>query len=214
MTAGRRASITPTRRSTRPRTYWLGDSFFVGGGSRYPGFSDLVHVAGTRLHAAEVVVDALGGTGYLARNKGARFPNYMTRLRRNLRRISPRPDVVVVGGSINDVRYGRARVRRAASRLFAYIAKVAPSTKVVAVPFTTRFPPPRGVEKVVQGVADAAREAPNVAYLPLPDRVARLEHHDRTYLARLQRSDGHPSPTGHTVFGRVIGDFLSHRLRR
>jgi lysophospholipase L1-like esterase len=206
--------------AARPSTriYWLGDSFFAGGGSRYPGFTDMVHVASARLGLDDVTVDALGGSGYVADNASARFPHYRIRANTSLRRDRAAPNVLVVGGSINDLQFGSGRVRAAATALFAYLARALPATKVVVVPFTPHYPVPANVREHDGAVLAAARAAPNVVgAFDLPARVQALADASGAAtplnLSALQRSDGHPTPAGHALYGRLIADFISKHVR-
>jgi hypothetical protein len=200
---GDRLSLPP--RPRRPSAYWLGDSYFAGGGSKYPGFSDLVHVAGARLGVDDDTVDALGGTGYIHDNAPAKFDDYLTRARRNLGPGRARPDLIVVGGSINDVDQSPRDVGAAARLLYAYLAKAVPSAKVFVVVFTPTYPVPANFAALNRAVLRAAAASPNVAgALDLPAREARAAH-------GLQGSNGHPTQTGHDAYGRLIARFIRAR---
>jgi lysophospholipase L1-like esterase len=203
--SGDRLALPPRPRG--PSAYWLGDSYFAGGGSRHPGFTDLVHTASARLRFQDVTVDALGGTGYLHDNGPARFEDYLTRARTNLRRGRAQPDVIVVGGSINDIGEQPAKVERAARRLYAYLASAVPRARVFVVVFAPRFPVPANFTALDRAVLAAAEESPNVAgALDLPARVARTS-------SRLQGPDGHPTQAGHDAYGRLIAAFIRARER-
>lgn len=206
-------------RSASPSVYWLGDSYVAGAGARRPGFDDLVHVASQRTGLTNVTVDALGGTGYLKTNASAKFPNYLARAKKNLRPGRATPDIIVVGGSINDGIYSTQQVRLAASALFAYLARAEPKAKVVVVPFTDAYPVPDPVQHAIDGVVAAARSAPNVVgVLDLPARV--LAQRGNTPMARLSSTlystivKLHPSPAGHMLYGQMIGRFIAKILRQ
>ena len=206
-------------RSVTPSVYWLGDSYVAGAGARYPGFDDLVHVASRQAGVTDVTVDALGGTGYLKRNLGANFPDYLARAKKNLRRGRATPDLIVVGGSINDAVYSTQQVRSGASALFAYIARALPKAKIVVVPFTDAYPVPDPVQHAIDGVLAAARSAPNVAgVLDLPAQV--LAERGITPIARLSARlysttvKFHPSPAGHKLYGQIIGRYIAKILRQ
>lgn len=184
--------------------YWLGDSYFTGTGARLPGYDDLVHQASARLGVTNVVVDALGGTGYLKSNGIAKFPNYVERARANVGAGRIRPDIIVVGGSINDAQYAPADVRRQATRLYAQLARAAPGARIVVVPFTSTFPVPDGIRALNAGVLEAARSARDVSALDLPAAATA-----RGDASTLQGADFHPSSKGHGVYGRLIADRLA-----
>jgi lysophospholipase L1-like esterase len=201
-------------RGARPSVYWLGDSYVAGGGARHPGFDDLVHVASQQAGLGNVTIDALGGTGYLKTNPVAKFPDYLARAKKNLRAGRAAPDLIIVGGSINDGIYTTQQVRSAASRLFAYLARAVPKSKVVVVPFTDGYPIGTPVQHSIDGVLAAARAAPNVVgVLNLPAQV--LAQRGNTSVAALGSRlysttvKYHPSPAGHKLFGEIIGRFLA-----
>ncbi len=186
--------------------YWLGDSFFVGTGARYAGFTDLVEQATARLGSDDSTVDALGGTGYVQDNVGAKYDDYLTRARANLGKGRARPDVVVVGGSINDINQDPKKVQKAARRLYAYIARALPSAKVVVVPFAPHYPVPSNFAALNRAVLRAAAASPNViGALDLDARLPRSR-------AGLQRPDGHPTQAGHDRYGRLVAAFIRSRL--
>jgi lysophospholipase L1-like esterase len=203
--AGDRLTLPPRPRG--PSVYWLGDSYFAGGGSRYPGFSDLVHTASARLHAADVTVDALGGTGYLHANEPAHFPDYLTRARTNLRPGRAQPDLIVVGGSINDIGEQPGKVAAAARRLYAYLGRAVPRAKVFVVVFAPHFPVPANFAALDRAVLSAAAASPSVAgAFDLPAEVARSP-------GGLQGANGHPTQVGHDAYGRLIAAFIRARRR-
>jgi lysophospholipase L1-like esterase len=189
----------------RPRgrsVYWLGDSYFAGGGARYPGFSDLVHRASGRLGFEDVTVDALGATGYLHDNAPAKFDDYLTRARTNFGKGKAHPDVIVIGGSINDIDRDPRQVAAAARRLYAYLGRAVPAAKIFVVVFTPRFPVPVNFAALDRAVLGAAAASPNVAgALDLPARFARSAR-------GLQAANSHPTQAGHDRYGRLIADFI------
>lgn len=207
--------------SPHPSVYWLGDSYVVGAGARYPGFDDLVHVASRYAGLSNVTVDALGGTGYARANAAAKFPDYLDRARLNLHAGRATPDLIVVGGSINDDIYTEEHVRSAAAALFAYLARAEPKAKVLVVPFTDAYPVPGPVQHAIDGVLAAAHAAPNVAgVLDLPAQV--LAHRGNRSVGRFSSTLAsttipyHPSPAAHQLYGRLIGQFIAgivHRQR-
>ena len=210
-------SAPPTPRSEDPSVYWLGDSYVVGSGAQHPGFDDLVHVASSQAGLSNVTVDALGGTGYLKTNAGAKFPNYLSRARQNLKAGRASPNLIIVGGSINDDVYSEEQVRSSAAALYAYLARALPKSKIIVVPFTDAYPVPLPVEHAIDGVLAAARAAPNViGVLNLPAKV--LAERGNTpiarYSARLSSSkvEYHPSPAAHQLYGRIIGQFIAKLL--
>lgn len=214
-----RVSAPAVARSSTLSVYWLGDSYVVGAGARHPGFDDLVHVASRQTGLSNVTVDALGGTGYVRNNQIAKFPNYLARAKKNLRAGRATPDLIVVGGSINDDIYTTQQVRTAASALFAYLARAVPKAKVVVVPFTSSYPVPTPVQHAIDGVLAAARSAPNVVgVLDLPAQV--LAQRGNTPIARLSSNLSsttvlyHPSPAGHKLYGEIIGRFITKILRQ
>jgi lysophospholipase L1-like esterase len=165
-----------------------------------------------------VTVDGLGGTGYIKTNAAARFPNYLARAQANLRSAKARPDLIVIGGSINDAGFSRRQVEIAASALYAYLAQALPQARVIVVPFTPAYPVPAAIATTNAGVLDAARIAPNVAgVLNLPAQVLGLTGSQ----GALRQSGAlastttpyHPSPAGHQLYGRLIGDFIARLLR-
>ena len=217
--ASDRVSLPARSQQSRPSVYWLGDSYAAGSGARYPGFDDLVHVASRQAGLTNVTIDALGGTGYLKTNAIAKFPNYLTRARLNLRAGRATPDLVVVGGSINDYPYTEHQVRSAATALYRYLGKALPRAKVVVIPFTDAYPVPSSIQHAIDGVLAAARSAPNVVgVLNLPARV--LAHRGSQPVARLSATLAsstvkfHPSPAAHELYGRVIGRFLANVVRQ
>jgi GDSL-like Lipase/Acylhydrolase family len=217
--ASDRISPPARPRSSSPSVYWLGDSYVAGAGARYPGFDDLVHVAGRQAGLSNVTVDALGGTGYLKSNEAAKFPNYLARARLNLRPGRSSPDLIVVGGSINDDIYSVHQVQAAASALYAYLARALPKAKVVVVPFTDDYPVPSPVQHAIEGVLSAARSAPNViGVLDLPAQVlAQRANEPMARLASTLESTTvpyHPSAAAHELYGQIIGQFLARVLRQ
>jgi lysophospholipase L1-like esterase len=191
----------------------------AGGGATYPGFDDLAHLASVRAGVLDVTTDALGGTGYVAVNPATHFPTYLTRARLDLNARRAQPQLIVIGGSINDASVGEARVRSAARALYQYLARALPKAAVVVVPFTPGYPVPRGVAAANRGILSAARSAPNVVgALDLPAEVLALGG-----TAGAQRRSGslvssvvnyHPSEAGHQLYGRLIGNFLATCIRR
>jgi lysophospholipase L1-like esterase len=200
--AGKGDELALPSRPKGPSVYWLGDSYFAGGGARYPGFSDLVHRASARLGFQDVTVDALGGTGYVHDNVPAKFDDYLTRAQTNLAKGRAQPDVIVIGGSINDIDQDPRKVGAAARRLYAYLGRAVPEAKVYVVVFTPRFPVPANFAALDRAVLGAAAASPNVAgALDLPARMARTAR-------GLQGANGHPTQTGHDRYGRLIADFI------
>jgi lysophospholipase L1-like esterase len=204
--AGTDDKVTLPAQPRGPSVYWLGDSYFAGGGSRYPGFSDFVHSASARLGLQDVTVDALGGTGYVQENAPAKFPDYLTRARKSLGKGRAQPDLIVVGGSINDIAQDVHRVGAAARQLYAYLATAVPSAKVFVVVFTPHFPVPANFAALNRAVLHAAATSQNVAgAFDLPTRVPRSAN-------GLQGANGHPTQAGHNTYGRLIADFIrSHQ---
>jgi lysophospholipase L1-like esterase len=185
-----------------PSVYWLGDSYFAGGGARYPGFSDLVHRASARLGFQDVTVDALGGTGYVHDNVAAKFEDFLTRARTNLGTGKAHPDLIVIGGSINDIDQDPRKVGAAARRLYAYLGKAVPAAKVVVVVFAPHFPVPPNFAALNHAVLRAAAGRRNVAgAFDLPARVGRST-------AGLQGTNSHPTQAGHDRYGQLIADFI------
>lgn len=214
-----RISPPAQSRSVSPSVYWLGDSYVVGAGARHPGFDDLVHVASQQAGLGNVTVDALGGTGYLKTNLVAKFPDYLTRAKKNLRGGRATPNLIIVGGSINDDTYSTQQVRSAAGRLFSYLARSLPKAKVIVVPFTDDYPVPGPVRHAIDGVLAAARSAHNViGVLNLPAEV--MAQHGNTSDARLDSRltsttvKFHPSPAGHKLYGEIIGRFIAKIVRQ
>jgi len=185
----------------------------MGSGARDQGFDDFVHIASQQAGVSNVTVDALGGTGYRKSNTAAKFPNYLARARLNLRAGRATPDLIVVGGSINDDVYSEASVRSAAAALFAYLARAVPKAKVAVVPFTDAYPVPSPVRHAIDGVLAAARAAPNViGVLDLPAQV--LAQTGNQPVARVSAMlssttvEYHPSPAAQKLYGKMIGEFL------
>lgn len=214
-----RVSPPPRERSAVPSVYWLGDSYVAGAGAKYPGFNDLVHVASRQAGLTNVTVDALGGTGYRKGNPAAKFPNYLARAKMNLRAGKATPDLIVVGGSINDDIYSVQRVQSAASALYAYLARALPKAKVIVVPFTDDYPIPSPVQHAIDGVLAAARSAPNViGVLDLPAQVQTERRN--VPVGRLNSTLAsttvlyHPSPAAHKLYGEIIGSFIARVLRQ
>jgi lysophospholipase L1-like esterase len=200
--AGRDDRVAPAPQPRGRSVYWLGDSYFAGGGARYPGFSDLVHRASARLGFQDVTVDALGGTGYIHDNVPAKFDDFLTRARTNLGHGKAHPDVIVIGGSINDIGQDPRRVAAAARRLYAYLGRAVPAAKVFVVVFAPHFPVPANFAALDRAVLRAAAASPNVAgAFDLPARVARSS-------AGLQGANSHPTQAGHDTYGRLIADFI------
>jgi lysophospholipase L1-like esterase len=198
--------------------YWLGDSYVAGGGAAVPGFDDLTHVASARAGLSDVTVDALGGTGYVKANASAGFPNYLARAEMNLRSDKARPDLIVVGGSINDAGFSLQQVRDAASALYAYLARALPRARVIVVTFTSEYPVPPPIETANTGVLDAARAAPNVlGALDLPAQVLALRGNQGAASLNAELTSTttmyHPSPAGHELYGQLIGAFIGQRLK-
>ena len=212
-------ALPPLPQPPPPSTYWLGDSYVAGGGSTQPGYDDLAHLASARAGLTDVTVDALGGTGYVRTNDAAHFPAYLTRARLNLGGRRARPQLIVVGGSINDAVYGEARVERAAAALYGYLRRVVPAARVVVVTFASAYPVPGPEAAANQGILTAADAAPNVVgVLDLPARVATLAG-----AAGAERQSGalesktvkyHPSEAGHRLYGQIIGTFLADCLTK
>jgi lysophospholipase L1-like esterase len=204
----------PTVAHPPPSVYWVGDSYVAGGGSTYPGFDDLAHLASAQAGLTDVTTDALGGTGYVRANASAHFPPYLARARFNLGPQRARPQLIVVGGSINDAVYSEARVKRAAAALYAFLRRAVPKARVVVIPFASAYPVPAAEAAANEGVLQAAQAAPNVVgVLDLPARVASLAG-----TAGVKRRSGaldsrtvkyHPSEAGHQLYGRIIGSFLA-----
>ena len=197
-----------------PTTYWLGDSYVGGGGSTYPGFDDLAHLASARAGLTDVTIDALGGTGYVRTNTAAHFPPYITRARLNLGGSRARPQLIVVGGSINDAVFSATRVKRAAATLYAYLKHVLPHADVVVVTFASEYPAPGAEAAANQGILAAARAAPNVVgVLDVPARIDTLAGvagaERRSGALESRTVAGHPSEAGHQLYGRIIGTFLT-----
>jgi hypothetical protein len=202
-----------------PSTYWMGDSYVAGGGSTHPGFDDLAHLASAQSGLTDVTVDALGGTGYVRTNTVAHFPPYLARARMNLGGRHARPQLVIVGGSINDAVFSEARVKRGASALYAYLKRALPKVPVVVVTFASSYPAPHAEAAANAGILAAARAAPNVVgVLDVPARIDTLAGaagaHRRSGALESRALPGHPSELGHQLYGRIIGTFLSRCLRK
>jgi lysophospholipase L1-like esterase len=200
-------------------TYWIGDSYVAGGGSTHPGFDDLAHLASARAGLTDIAVDALGDTGYVHSNTTAQFPPYLERARLNLGGRHARPQLIIVGGSINDAVYSETRVKRGASALYAYLSRALPKTPVVVVTFASSYPTPHAQATANAGILAAARAARNVVgVLDVPahiDTLAGAAGAERRSGALESRSlQGHPSELGHQLYGRIIGTFLSGCLRK
>jgi lysophospholipase L1-like esterase len=212
-------SPPPAPRSDTPSVYWLGDSYVAGAGARHPGFDDLVHVASRQSGLTNVTVDALGGTGYRRTNLVAKFPDYLTRAKKNLRAGRATPDLIIVGGSINDGIYSVEQVRAAASAVYRYLARAVPRAKVIVVPFTDNYPVPGPVQHAIEGVTEAARSAPNViGVLDLPAQV--LAQRGSGSVAGLDARVAsktvayHPSAAAHRLYGEIIGRYIANVVRQ
>jgi lysophospholipase L1-like esterase len=203
ISAGLHDHLSLPPQSHKPSLYWLGDSYFAGGGARWPGFSDLVHRASTRIGSDDVTVDALGGTGYVQDNAAAKFDDFLTRARTNIGARRAVPDVIVIGGSINDIGYDFETVRATAKRLYAYLGRAVPSARVFIVVFAPRFPVPPNFAALNRAILSAAASSPNVTPIDLPAGLARST-------SGLQGPDGHPTQAGHDAYGRAIADAIRH----
>jgi hypothetical protein len=202
-----------------PSTYWLGDSYVAGGGSTHPGFDDLAHLASARAGLTDVTIDALGETGYVRSNAAAHFPAYLARARLNLGGRRARPQLIVVGGSINDAVFSAARVKRAAAALYGYLRHALPDAHVVVVTFASGYPAPGAEAAANQGILAAARVAPNVVgVLDVPARIDALAGaagaERRSGALESRAIQGHPSELGHQLYGRIIGTFLADCLSK
>ena len=108
----------------------------------------------------------IGGTGYI-NNQGGRLFNYAGHVNDA---ISISPDIVVVGGPINDESYGPTQITAAAVSLFKTLRSALPATPIIAM---GTYPASRGpdaaslaseiaIQTAVQQVND-----PNIYFIPL-----------------------------------------------
>ena len=182
----RRVSLPPVSHPAPPTTYWVGDSYVAGGGSTYPGFDDLAHLASIASRAADVTVDALGGTGYARSNSAAAFPPYLPR-QQLPRRPPSTPPTHRRRRSIDDAVFSGGRVRHAAAALYAYLRHALPEVPVVVVTFASSYPTPRGEAQANAGDPRRGSGGPQrrrCPRRPSPRRCAHRRRRDRTSVRR------------------------------
>jgi hypothetical protein len=146
----------------------------------------------------------LGGTGYIA-NAGGKSLNYMTHIEDA---ISISPDIVVVGGPINDVNYPSSQLVTAAVSLLHRVRAGLPKVPLLAMgafsadrwPSTANLNSELAVKSAVQQLND-----PNIFFIPL------ISGQDGSVISGTSRvtspngtgnsdfyisSDGHPTQLG------------------
>jgi lysophospholipase L1-like esterase len=198
-------SLPPAPRRARS-VYWIGDSYSAGGGAAHPGFDDMVQRAVSKLDVGDVVVDALGGTGYAKANAVSKFPTFGVRARENITKRKVKADLVVIVGSINDEGLPARRVRTAARSLLAGVRRALPRADIVVVPTSSTLPA-RGRSRVsVKAIEAAARATKGVTVVDLPAAAAKAGAGD------VLGSNAHPTERGHAFLGDLIADELAREF--
>jgi lysophospholipase L1-like esterase len=205
--AGARDTVSiPPAPKRAPSMYWLGDSYSAGGGASYPGFDGMVQRAASKLELGDLVVDALGGTGYAKANTIAKFPTFGARVRENLTNHKVNADFVVIVGSINDEGRGAQRVKRAARALFARVRRALPRAKIVVVPTSSTLPAKGRSRISLDAIKAAARATKGVTVFDLPAAAAKAGAED------VLSADAHPTEQGHRLFGDLIARELARKF--
>lgn len=198
-----------------PSLYCLGDSFFDGSYGEQKGFEDMVHILAARLGTENVTVDALGGTGYWKTN-GA-FANYATRIGDNLDALGFAPDIIVIGGSINDQGFGAQLLQDQATSVLATLKQKAPKAKVFAFLFGEKFTQIGQLTNPIAGVK-AACAAAGVPVLDLSleltgtgDVVAPASSGTRDVMLT-SAADPHPTAVAHQLYAARMAQFIQANL--
>lgn len=156
-----RVLTTPTA-STQVAAAFLGDSFTAGNNDT-PGEAKSSYMKRATDSLGIVGFNfGQGGTGYV--NPGA---NESVVFAENVwRAVNVDPNVVIVGGGINDRTYPVAGVGAAAGKLYAELHAKLPKAKIIAVgPITPGGPGGYGNVEAVRDVLKAAAESHDVAFI-------------------------------------------------
>lgn len=177
----------------------IGDSFTVGSGP-VPSWRAYACEA-ARLLGWQPVIAGAGGTGYLSRGRAGRTFQESFEAELAWR---PAPDVLVISGGHNDLRWATPDVRRAAARLAATAGARWPHTRIVLMGPIWLDTPPRKAYRIRDAVAEAAREA-GIGFLDPLERRWITGAHEKVLLP-----DGvHPTRSGHLLLARWLAGELS-----
>lgn len=177
--------------ANRPRVVsWLGDSYTGGsnmGGGEGGGFPKIVseHFGWQWLYGT---VQAVGGTGYVARGPHGTDERFITRVPGIVR---GHPDIVIVAGGINESGEPYDTVEPAALEVLRQLRQGLPKARIVVLgPFYPRNPP-ASVYEVRRAIFDAAHQ---VGITDLIDPLPWFTGPDAVQIG----TDGtHPTDQGH-----------------
>ena len=189
------------------RVVWCGDSFVEGvhSPSLWQGFAGVA----SAIEGLDAHFDASGSTGYLYDGlpelKRSRYVKRLSNV------VASNPSVVVVYGSINDLRFPTSQVVRAATEYWKALRRAFPNAQIIVI-----GPIRMGARWPTKALSDALRHAATqqgLAFIDASDWVSGTGKADHprgdgnadTFLS----SDGaHPTAAGHLFLGQKVADAL------
>lgn len=198
--SGARDATAPTSTTTPevklPYVYFIGDS--IMGGSLMNDGPEWPTLVGD-LRGWHVAVNAVGGSGFLNDGQGRRFGKRVPEM---IDEAGPEPDMVVIGGGINDVgRYSNAEIADAASLLIDRLEKAWPSADFVLLSPWANANPGDSTVSLSKSLARIARRDGEIRFID----VSRLFEGRKDLIG----TDGvHPTQEGHRFIAKEMARLL------
>lgn len=218
-------SIWVPYRRPAPRLYVIGDSYTDGTASTSAGFRDMAHYIGSKLGFDDIIIDALGGTGYYKENAAAvaggdpPWGNFTERVPNNIDVGKALPDVILVLGSINDQGWGQTNVHTQADTLFTYLEDTVPDAKVFCATFGEKAASTAQIAPATAGVLQAVTEHSSyiqgfIDLLPLLTGTGHTgaEVGDGNRDIYIASDNAHPTLAGHQFYAGKIAEYVGGLL--
>ena len=178
------APVAPLELSENPAVLMFGDSFMLGHGienTRRPAYAEIL---ADSMGWTNVRLNAVAGTGFAASSTEGPYPDRLEAMGDDFT-----PDVVILQGSVNDIKPGDAAVRAGVTRTLTDIAERWPAAQTVIITPMTGV---ESYEKLAQSYAGPALGKSHVIDATGPESWLPV---DRPELRT--EDEWHPSADGH-----------------
>ncbi|MFS4506903.1 SGNH/GDSL hydrolase family protein [Clavibacter sp. Sh2141] len=178
------APVAPLELPEDPAVLMFGDSFILGHGIENTGRPAYAEILADKMGWTDVRLNAVAGTGFAASSTDGPYPDRLEAMGDDFA-----PDLVILQGSVNDIKPGDSLVRAGVSRTLADIAERWPDAQTVIIT------PMTGVESydaLAQSYAGPALGKAHVIDATGPESWLPV---DRPELRT--EDEWHPSPDGH-----------------
>ncbi|RII93464.1 SGNH/GDSL hydrolase family protein [Clavibacter californiensis] len=190
------APVAPLELPEDPAVLMFGDSFILGHGIETSGRPAYPALLAEREGWTDVRLNAAAGTGFAATSDQPAYPDRLAAMDDDFT-----PDLVVLQGSVNDIKPGEVAVRSGVTRILADIAERWPDAQTVIITPMTGV---QSYEKLASAYTGPALGKAHVIDATGPESWLPV---DRPELRT--EDEWHPSATGHEAIAAGIQTSLT-----